>query len=731
LDAKQPHQPHEKPLSAPARLGLYLLAVAALFVYYAFAIISAGILSGVIALGILLTLAAARFGAGGVIGRLVGVQISLGWQLARNLWPSRRSEFRLQLAETDAPDLFARLRRLGTTMGVKAPHTVGVEMSSGAHIRLGGFFKGTGKTALTLGYDLAAGLSPNETEAVLAHEMAHAKLSQRGFRWWLGSGLTGCAKLTNTLRAHMEERRAVNSDDSLAGLFLLPAHLLTLLIARLFATYSRQDEFEADREAAKVCGAGAMARALSKLERLDQITSRLGWHERVAQLQSEGGVSQWLLEQLKVGRESASSEFRTVLADRYSTHPSIRDRLAALSEFTVNVPISDESSLAWFSNPDGIARRLVAEIQRLTGLEEERETAKLRKEVRGLRLKTHFTPAQGLGVILVLFGTIWALIDWFVAWDWAQAAIFLGLIGVGIFLYRAGRPRLEIELPWPDFTLLAKRRTTPPPLGDPDERNKAIKTDLQTKIGGLKGKKRRQSALIRESFTALEACDYERALAGGQMLLGMDDKGVEGMMLVAISAGAFGHAGQAAQFRWLARTYGWIDAPSMAWGLGWSAMLSASWAEAEAYLDCALRVDGRRPVILIMLALARLRRGKIMCGLPLAREGAAAVPEGKEYVKVLINLQLAAGDVAETERYLSIWKSTLETDADLMLSMVTVKALRRQLDEVMEWAERAAERSPSVPTLVSLGNTLLSARWRPQAERFFREALRFGHCRRS
>jgi Zn-dependent protease with chaperone function len=67
-------------------------------------------------------------------------------------------------------------------------------------------------------------------------------------------------------------RRTKRSSTVAQALFAVVDRLVRLS-SPLIATYSRQDEFEADRGAAELCGAGVMKSALSKLEALQRITS--------------------------------------------------------------------------------------------------------------------------------------------------------------------------------------------------------------------------------------------------------------------------------------------------------------------------------------------------------------------------------------------------------------------------------------------------------------------------
>lgn len=83
-------------------------------------------------------------------------------------------------------------------LDASVPREIVLELGDNAWVRLKGFRRGAGKKTLGVGYDLLAGLSIPEIEAVLAHEMAHAKLVQRGFRNWLEGGQ---ARLRNLVMA--------------------------------------------------------------------------------------------------------------------------------------------------------------------------------------------------------------------------------------------------------------------------------------------------------------------------------------------------------------------------------------------------------------------------------------------------------------------------------------------------------------------------------------------------
>src|SRR5262249_32951455 len=158
------------------------------------------------------------------------------------------------------------------------------------------------------GYDLLAGLSQWEMEGVLAHEITHAKLVQRGYKNWMNRGLGRTRQLAQGLYGHVEAHRKAKQTVEPAAIIFNITDRLVRLNARLVAACSRQDEFDADRGAAALCGAGAIRSSLLKLEPLSQCASRLPWNERVARLQTGEGFSQWLVEELSSAKSNRPSE---------------------------------------------------------------------------------------------------------------------------------------------------------------------------------------------------------------------------------------------------------------------------------------------------------------------------------------------------------------------------------------------------------------------------------------
>lgn len=143
------------------------------------------------------------------------------------------------------------------------------------------YFTGFGTSKRVVFYDtLLKQLSPDEVEAVLAHELGHFKhkhitkrmigmfvLSLIGFAvlGWLSQQVwfyTGLGVLPSTALAFGQP----SHDDALALLlFMLALPVFTFWISPVMAHFSRRDEFEADAYAMQQASGAALASALLKL----------------------------------------------------------------------------------------------------------------------------------------------------------------------------------------------------------------------------------------------------------------------------------------------------------------------------------------------------------------------------------------------------------------------------------------------------------------------------------
>src|SRR3989475_8786623 len=115
-------------------------------------------------------------------------------------------------------------------------------MHSNAWAQLRGYRRGAGRTSLGIGFDLLAGLTVSELEAVLAHELAHARLGQRGVSRWVKKGLARLSQVTTELSACATAYGQAHARSDLAETTMRGVDGLTRRAARLVATDFRPEQ---------------------------------------------------------------------------------------------------------------------------------------------------------------------------------------------------------------------------------------------------------------------------------------------------------------------------------------------------------------------------------------------------------------------------------------------------------------------------------------------------------
>src|SRR5436309_13091967 len=516
----------EKPLTPAARAGLVVNAAITILLFYLPAIL---FMAGFGALALILLVAAvlaARFGMAAFVGRLMRVPVRLLGILGRRLWLSSGTTYRIALTPNDAPGLFEMSRGLSRRSAVAPPESISIEMHTTAWVQLRGYRRGAGRTSLGIGFDLLAGLSVSEVEAVLAHELAHARLVQRGFSRWLKRGLARLSQVTTELSACATAYRQANARSDLAETTMRVFDALTRRAARMVATYSRQDEFAADRGAVELCGAGAIRSALGRLEVLDEAASSLPWSERLARLQPGEAFTAWLVSELTgPGRGDGRESLRHAV-DPYSTHPALRDRLAAL-------PAEDASlrdtrpGIALLADPDRVAGRLVAEIQRVVTVQERRHPRQLLRETRKLcRAEGIGGPAALLGVGALIVGLVLGLIGATSGFPLDIMGTAVGALIAGVLLVRHPRYRDRRPLPVPAYGTLSNPRR-PETQEQLAAAEKAIVAELRASAARERTRRARFAMLVSTSYAALRERDYLRAHVAARLALELKKTSIE------------------------------------------------------------------------------------------------------------------------------------------------------------------------------------------------------------
>ncbi|HEY1172455.1 MAG TPA: M48 family metalloprotease [Verrucomicrobiae bacterium] len=717
----------EKPLNPGAKALLMLGAAATIFLFYTLTLVAITFLLVLLLMLLCVFLVALRFGAVGLVMPMLTRQTELLQVFWYSFWLRDNAiEFRLPLTEEDAPELFDTVQVLSNKLDIAPPQVVQLEMGLTAWVRLKGLRQGKGETILGVGYDLLAGLSKAEMEGVLAHEMTHAKLIQRGLKGWLTAGLSRLIRLTNMLDAQAEPFRRENKKFFVAELYHTVSDWLTRLAAKQISAYSRQDEFEADHGAAELCGAAKIRSSLMKLDQLEEITSRLPWKERVARLQLEGGYSRWLRAELAKA-DFLSKRHHVEVRSPYSTHPTISDRLAALPDDGSTLPSVMEPAIDLLANPDQVADQLVVNIQKKQAEAEEVDSKALKKWSRKVQGGGHMSAVQGIGLFFYMIAG--ALCFALLFDEFRGLALYLAIVifaGFGYLFFWLGRYKDKLPLQVPEYTAFIQGWRRLGDIKDFEGEQKRIEQDM-LKLSGVESKKKKRAKILaQEAYDALSRADYLSAHVAARLGLKESEKSAELVMAYGIASAALNMSEQAG---WaLARTkeLTGLKSPDTILGAGWTLLLLTDWAHAEAFLDQALAKRPLNPSWRMLLALAQARRGKLQNAIKNAREACELKPDDDEAVKLFIDLLLEGGYFREAQEQLAALDHRAKEDVDLIFAHVKVQLIQQNVEKANEWAEQLKEKAPHAQMMVRLGESYEEARQHEYAMGCYNRALEKG-----
>lgn len=739
--------PAEKPLSAGARTLLALGVGLLMLSFYLFSLVAVLLLLVLIAIELLLVLVLLRFAASRLMLPYLEAHVRLVRLFFRNFRLPKGVEYRIPLQQADAPALYKMLDGLCGKLELSFPQEIVLQLADNAFVRLKGLRSGAGKVTLGVGYDLLAGLTVLEIEAVLAHEMAHAKLINRGFKNWLVLGQARVGRLAVALWEETNAARRAKRSSVIGGMLFAVVDRMVRLCTRLVAAYSRQDEFEADRGAAQLCGSAIMQSALSKADSMHHITSRIPWSERVARLQQSSGYSQWLLDELAQAAPAPADEPGRNLFNKYSTHPTTRDRLAALPPDNNAVAEKSPPALQLLARPDAIAARLVNELQRLLAGQEKKDSRALERYSRKAGPRAYLTSWQTFGVFAILGGFVTALLGF----AFSESAIVLEPIALvamagGVVAIKLGAYRDGLQLPVPDYSLLVRPAAEQPNI---QEKEKAIEAELNSRIAAQR-RSQRAAMLARASYAALNVCDYLRAHVAARGCLKQDKRSVEGALALAIACANFRQFPRTIQLLAFVRKRTNCRTFSTAWGSAWAGLLAGDWTHAEAMLEKALKLQPASPrlgekgrgegelaarvqgeaaqnTLLSLLAIAQFRRGKLQSAIVNARKACDGDPASTAKLKFLVGRLLDGGFTRDAGERLARMKTDSDSDPEVMLLLAQFNLLQRNFDEAERWAARLKQTEGSALKLIRLGSFYEAARRKDQAAALYQEALALGH----
>ena len=709
----------EKPLSPAARAGLVANAAATILLFYATAILWMGGLGALALVLLAATAFAARFGMAALVARMLRIPVRVLGIFGRKLWLPSGPTYHIALTPLDAPGLFQIARDLSRRAAVASPESISIEMHANAWVLMRGYRRGTGRTSVGIGFDLLAGLTVSEVEGVLAHELAHARLVQRGFSRWLKKGLARLSQVTTELSACAAAYRQANARSDLTETTLEVFDALTRRAARLVATYSRQDEFAADRGAVELCGAAAIRSALARLEVLDDVVGRLPWSERLARLQPGEAFTAWLMSELTGSTPGPHGESLRHAVDPYSTHPAMRDRLAALA--ADDAPLRDRRpGVALLADPDGLASRLVAEIQRVIAAEEARDTKRLARDTRRLCRAEGIGVVSFLGAIALIVGLVVGVIGTTSGFPLDMMGAAAVTLAAGVVLVRQPRHRDRRPLPVPAYGTLSNPR--PPETQEQlASAEAAIVAELRAAAAREGTRRARLAMLVGASYAALQDRDYLRAHVAARLALESRATSVEAGLGYAIAAAGLGIAQQARKRLGVIKRKVGFQTLATKWGAAWALSLLEDW-DGEGLLQ---ELHDLRPDVATfasLLALAQLHRHKLQSAIENAALGVALEPANRAAGLLLAHLLLLAGRTTDAAARLQPLQDYAKSDASTALLMVRLRLMQRDTAGALDWAGVARGLDSEGAHLIGLGQAFAAARLAEPAATFFAAA---------
>lgn len=503
---------------------------------------------------------------------------------------------------------------------------------------------------------------------------------------------------------------------------------LTRRAARLVATYSRQDEFAADHGAVELCGAAAVRSALLRLDALDDVVSALPWSERLARLQPGEAFTAWLVTELaapnRVGGGAAPSLHHAV--DPYSTHPALRDRLAALP--AEDAPLRDtRPGVALLANPDEVAGRLVTEIQRVVAVQEREDTRRLARETRKLSRAQGLSVASGLGVIALIVGVVVGLIGATNAFPLDMMSIGVGTLVAGVVLVRLPRHRDRRQLPVPTYGTLSNPRPPEETREQLAAAEETLAAELRASAGRERTTRARFETLVSASYLALRDRDYLRAHVAGRLALELNAGSIEAGLAYAIAAAGLGNGQQAHGRLGVIRRKVGRRTLATKWGAAWALSLLDDWS-CEGLLQELHDLQPHVATFASLLALAQVHRGKVQSAIENALAGVGLEPANRAATLLLAHVLLLAGRPADAAGRLDPLQAYARTDANTAFMMVRLRLMQRDTAGALEWAAVLRGLDTDGAYLIALGAAFGVARLAETAATFYAAAsgARFG-----
>jgi Zn-dependent protease with chaperone function len=232
------------------------------------------------------------------------------------------------LTPGEQPRLFAEIRGVAAAVGQAEPSEVYLVPDVNAWVGYRGGFMGIGsRRVMGLGLPLLQVLRVPELRGVIAHEFGHLHGGDLAIGPWIHQTSSALARTVEGLQS-----------EEVVGAMAVPFVAYARLFFRVSHAVSRHQEVLADRLAAKVAGARAVAGGLRQTNAVGPAFQPY-WHAAVAPLVDDGFLpplaagfeafleTPWVAEKVA---EQFSPTAAVPAGSPYDTHPPLPERLAAL-----------------------------------------------------------------------------------------------------------------------------------------------------------------------------------------------------------------------------------------------------------------------------------------------------------------------------------------------------------------------------------------------------------------
>lgn len=289
--------------------------------------------------------------------KLILVLPALGFVILRSLWVRIKAPTGYRVQKAQCPRLFEEVTYLSSRLRTPRIHRILIANDFNAAIaqvpRLGIF--GWHRNYLILGLPLLLELSTEQARAVLAHELGHLSGNHSRFGAWI-------------YRVRLSWCRMLAAFDQMNhGSWQLPARFFDWY-APYFSAYSfalaRANEYEADAVAASLTSSRGMASALVAVAALPAVDHERYWEPLSKRVGTEPAAPRTPISDFArhvrnrtldtSGCQELLTKFMAKTTNHSDTHPSLRDRLAALGA-QAELSLSNGASAAdeWIGSMTG------------------------------------------------------------------------------------------------------------------------------------------------------------------------------------------------------------------------------------------------------------------------------------------------------------------------------------------------------------------------------------------